>query len=176
MECDGGLVIVSYNWGHQELEHEFCTPPQAAALIDAAMTRKEPTQLPKHGKPPMLVMEFAKDSAQALALEFYPENAEAFSQKLPAVKAALLEWKAKHESRCEMVMFTVVGAAEHHFAIESLIRQAFNEDFKLASLLDSLEVRITFLVDPRGEPVNEFALAPSSSPVAAKAKPWWRLW
>jgi len=77
------LVIASYEWALGEVEHEFCTPDQAAALIDAVMARKELCRLPKYGRPPMLVMEFSKGSAQALALEFYPANADAFSQELP---------------------------------------------------------------------------------------------
>jgi hypothetical protein len=170
------LVVVSYEWGQGEVEAEFCTPDQAAALIDAVMARKELCRLPRYGRPPMLVMEFAKGSAKALALEFYPENGDAFARELRRVKLALLDWKAKHGDRCETVMFTVVSAPEHHSAIESEIQRVCLDEAELAPLLRSLEVRVGLFVDPRGDPVKEYILAKVSRPNAPKARAWWRFW
>jgi len=175
-EHGNNLVLVSYEWAPGEVEYEFCTPDQAAALIDAVMARKELCRLPKHGRPPMLVMEFSKGCAKALALEFYPENAGAFAQELPRAKEALLAWKAKHGGQCEMVMFTVVSMAEHHAAIESLLRHACREKADLAPLLQRLEVRLSLFVDPRGDPVKECILTSAERRTATKAKAWWRFW
>jgi hypothetical protein len=116
-------------------------------------------------------MKFSKGPAQALALEFYPESADAFAQELPRAKEALHNWKIKHGARCEMVMFTVVAAAELHVAIESLIRRACRGSGELGSVLQSVEVRIGFFIDPRGDPVKEDILAAGSGSNAAEANP-----
>jgi len=126
--------------------------------------------------PPMQVMEFSKGPARALALEFYPENVDAFAQELPKAKAALRDWKVKPGGRCEMVMFTVVSALEHHNAIESVIRQVCRDEAELAPLLQSLEVRVALYINPEGEAVKQYVLAEAAPPKAAKAKPWWRFW
>jgi hypothetical protein len=110
-------------------------------------------------RPGMLVMEFSKGPARALGLEFYPENADAFTRELSRVKPALLDWKAKHGSGCEMVMFTVVSAPEHHTAIESVIQQVCRDEAELAPLLHSLEVRVALFSNPEGESVKEYSLA-----------------
>ena len=127
-------------------------------------------------RPAMRVMEFSKGRARALALEFYPDNVDAFRRELPKVKPALLNWKAKHGSACEMVMFTVVSAPEHHTAIESVIQQVCRDEAELAPLLDSLEVRVALFINLGGESVKEYALAEAAPAKAAKAKPWWRFW
>jgi hypothetical protein len=127
-------------------------------------------------RPSLQVMEFAKGSARALALEFYPEDVDAFTRELPKARLALIDWKAKHGSRCEMVMFTVVSAPQHHSAIESVIQQVCHSEAGLAPLLHSLEVRVALFVDPQGESVKEYSLAKTPPAMAAKAKPWWRCW
>jgi hypothetical protein len=127
-------------------------------------------------RPGMLKMEFFKGPARALALEFYPENVDAFTRELPKVKPALINWKAKHGSRCEMVMFTVVSAPEHHAAIESVIQQVCRDEAELAPLLHSLEVRVALFINPGGEAVRQYSLAEAPLVKAAKAKPWWRFW
>jgi hypothetical protein len=162
MEQPGGLIIVSYESAPGELESEFCTPGQAAALIDAVMGQKELCLLPKYGRPPLLVMEFSKGAARALALEFYPDNADSFVQELTRAKTAVHNWRIKHGARCEMVLFTVVSVAEHHIAIESLIRRACCESGEFGPFLKSLEVRVNFLIDPRGDPVKQCILAAGS--------------
>ena len=101
---------------------------------------------------------------------------DAFTRELPKVKQALIDWKAKHGSRCEMVMFTVVSAPEHHTAIESVIQQVCRDEAELAPLLDSLEVRVALFINLGGESVKEYALAEAAPAKAAKAKPWWRFW
>jgi len=109
-------------------------------------------------------------------LEFYPENADAFAQELPNVKATLRDWKAKHGGRCEMVLFTVVSAPEHHTAIESMIQQVCHDEAELAPLLQSLEVRVALYINSEGEAVKEYVLAEAAPPKTAKVKPWWRFW
>src|SRR5262249_22848298 len=95
-ELPDGLILVSYDSAPGQIESEFCTPDQAAALIEAVMARNALCLLPKYGRPPLLVMEFSKGPAQALALEFHPETAHAFAQELPRAKAALNDWRTKH--------------------------------------------------------------------------------
>jgi hypothetical protein len=136
--------------------------------------RRGETEAPQ--RPPMRVMEFSKGPARALALEFYPENAAAFAQELPKVKAALLDWKAKHGGRCEMVQFTVVSAPEHHTAIESMIQQVCRDKAELAPLLKSLEVRVALFINPEGNAVKEYVLAGTAPAKAANVRPWWRFW
>ncbi len=109
-------------------------------------------------RPPMRVMEFSKGPALALAFEFYPENVDAFTRELPKVRPVLLDWKANHGSRCEMIMFTVVSAPQHHTAIESVIQQVCGNESELAPLLHSLEVRVALYIDPDGESVKEYSL------------------
>ena len=175
-EHGDNLVVVSYECGPGDMEAEFCTPGQAAALIEAVMSRKELCRLPKFGKPPLLVMEFARGTAKALGLEFYPENADAFEKVLPNAKSALARWKARNGNSCEVVLFTVVSAAEEHAAIEAVIERACRGQAELAPLLEALEIRVSLWVDPRGEPVREYVLDKPSSGIATKAKPWWRFW
>jgi hypothetical protein len=124
----------------------------------------------------MRVMEFSKGPARAVALEFYPESVGAFAQELPKVKAALVDWKAKHGGRCEMVLFTVVSVPEHHAAIEALIQQVCHDEAELSPLLQALDVRVALYIDPDGEAVKEYALAEAAPTTAAETKPWWRLW
>jgi hypothetical protein len=124
----------------------------------------------------MRAMEFSKGPARALALEFYPESVDAFAQELPKAKAALVDWKARHGGRCEMVLFTVVSVPEHHAAIEAMIQQVCRDEAALAPLLQSLEVRVALYIDPDGEAVKEYALAGAAPTEAAEAKPWWRFW
>jgi hypothetical protein len=102
----------------------------------------------------MQVMEFSKGSGSAVGLSLAPDSADAFAQELRQVKAALLDWRAKHGSRCEMVMLTVVSAPEHHRAIESLIEQVYREEVELDPLLQSLSVKVA-LLNQRGKPVKE---------------------
>jgi hypothetical protein len=146
---------------------------KGGGLTEFSAQRGEREVLPRSG---MLVMEFSKGSARALALEFYPENVGAFTRELPRLKPALLDWKAKHGSACEAVMFTVVSAPEHHTAIESVIQQVCRDEADLAPLLRSLEVRVALFVNPDGEAVKEYSLAEAAPAKAAKAKPWWRFW
>jgi hypothetical protein len=175
-EHGDNLVVVSYERGRGDMESEFCTPGQAAALIEAVMSRKELCRLPKFGKPPLLVMEFAKGASKALALEFYPENVDAFEKVLPNAKSALARWKARNGNSCEAILFTIVSAAEQHAAIEAVIERACRGQAELAPLLKALEIRVSLWVDPRGEPVREYVLDKPSSGIATKAKPWWRFW
>jgi hypothetical protein len=141
---------------------------KGGGLIDLSARRGE--RAAPH-RPQMQVMEFSKGPARALALEFYPENVDAFTRELPKVRPALLDWKAKHGSLCEMVMFTVVSAPQHHTAIESVIQQVCRNEAELAPLLHSLEVRVALFLDPDGESVKEYSLAKAAPVNAAKAKP-----
>jgi hypothetical protein len=152
-----GLVVVSYEWGPGETEYEFCTPAQAVALIDAVMSREDLSRLPKYGKPPLLVLEFAKGS-RGLGLDFYPENADAFAQQLPKAKGTLMDWMERHGDRCKVVLFTVISAAENHAAIEALIHQTCREDVVLSPLLRSLELRVGLFTDGRADAVTEYIL------------------
>jgi hypothetical protein len=123
----------------------------------------------------MQVIEFSKGSGSAVALSLAPDSADAFAQELRQVKAALLDWRAKHGGRCEMVMLTVVSAPENHPAIESLIEQVYREEAELAPLLQSVSVQLA-LLNPRGKPVKEYALGEPAAAESAKGKPWWRFW
>lgn len=123
----------------------------------------------------MQVMEFSKGSGSAVALSLAPDDVEAFAQELRQVKAVLLEWRAKHGGRCEMVMLTVVSAPENHTAIESLIEQVYREEAELAPLLQSVNVQVAML-NPRGKPVKEYTLGKPTAAEPVKPKPWWRFW
>jgi hypothetical protein len=123
----------------------------------------------------MQIMEFSKGSGSAVALSLAPETADAFAQELRQVKAALLDWRAKHGGRCEMVMLTVVSAPEHHPAIESLIEQVYREEAELSPLLQSVSVQVA-LLNQRGKSVKEYALGKTAVAEPAKPKPWWRFW
>jgi hypothetical protein len=125
---------------------------------------------------PMQVMRFSRGSARALALEFHAENVEAFVQELPKAKAALLDWRAKDGTRCEMVLFTVVSASEHHAAIESVIQQICGGKGELDQVLQSLEVRVALFLKDDGQPAKEYIVVKPGQEKAAKAKPWWRFW
>src|SRR5262245_66622137 len=118
----------------------------------------------------MQVMEFSKGSGSAVALSLAPDSAEAFAQELRQVKAALLDWRAKHGGRCEMAMLTVVSAPENHPAIESLIEQVYREEAELAPLLQSVSVQVA-LLNPRGKPVKEYSLGKPAAGEPAQAKP-----
>ena len=174
-EHGDNLVVVSYERAKGEVEAEFCTTGQAAELIDAVMARKELCLLPKYGRPPMLVLEFSKGSAQALALEFYTENAQTFAPALSRISVPLRHWRNKYGGNCTALMFTVVCASEHHDEIESLIRRSCAEDSELVPLLQSLEIRVSLFIDPRGNPVKEYILVEASYRTEV-VKAWWRFW
>ena len=123
----------------------------------------------------MQVMEFSKGSGSAVALSLAANNADALAEEMRQVKAALLDWRAKHGDRCEMVMLTVVSAPEHHPAIEALIEQMYREEAELAPLLQSLCVQVA-LVNQRGKPAKEYALGKPAAAEVAKPKAWWRFW
>jgi hypothetical protein len=133
-------------------------------------------QLSAYRRRPMRVMKFCRGPARALALEFYPENVDEFLQELPKAKAALLDWRAEHGDRCEVVLFTTVSRAEHHAAIDSAIQQACRNENELAPLLRSLEVRVAFHIDPERDPVKDYVLAKAVPVAAVRPKPWWRFW
>ncbi len=120
----------------------------------------------------MQAMEFSKGSGSALALSLAPDSADAFARELRQVKAALLDWLAKHGGRCEMVMLTVVSAPEHHPAIESLIEKVYREEAELAPLFQAVGVQVA-LLNARSKPVKEYMLG---SPQQTKSRPWWRFW
>lgn len=89
----------------------------------------------------MQVMEFSKGRDAALGITVAPESVDAFMAEFRNVKAALLDWKAKHQNRCERVMFTVVSAPEHHPAIEAVLKQVYDEEQDLSPLLKSVNVQ-----------------------------------
>jgi hypothetical protein len=91
------------------------------------------------------------------------------------VKAALLDWKAKHQDRCERVMFTVVSAPENHEAIESVLKQVYEDEQDLSPLLKAVNVDVA-LLNARGKPVREYSLGTAQRAAAAQGKPWWRFW
>jgi hypothetical protein len=125
-------------------------------------------------QPPMRAMEFTKGLAHALALEFYPADATAFARELPAAREELSAWRASHGDRCEMVLFTVVAAPEHHAAIESTLAQASRDEANLAPVLRSVEVRVALHVKAEEDPVKQYALAASTTNKPARS--WWRFW
>lgn len=123
----------------------------------------------------MQVMEFSKGSGSALAVTLPIDNPEALNGEFRQVKAAILDWRAKHGPRCEMVMLTVVSAPEHHSDIESIIEKVYREEAELAPILQSLKVQIA-LLNSRGKPVKEYAFEKTASEQTAKPKPWWKFW
>src|SRR4051812_13636753 len=104
----------------------------------------------------MQVMEMSKGSGSAIAISLAPASADAFAQEFRQVKQALLDWRAKHGRRCEMVMFSVVSAQEHYPAIESLLDKVYREEAELSPLLRSVQVRVA-LLNSRGKPVKEYS-------------------
>src|SRR5262245_28022525 len=132
-------------------------------------------QLGRHSAgAPMQVMEFSKGRNAALGITIAPESIDAFMAEFRNVKVALLDWKAKHQDRCERVMFTVVSSPENHGAIESVLQQVYENEQDLSPLLKSVNVDVA-LLNPRGKPVKEYSLGTATRPTAAK-KPWWRFW
>ena len=123
----------------------------------------------------MQAMEFSKGSGSALALSLAPDSVDAFAQEFRQVKAALLDWRSKHGSRCETVMLTVVSAPEHHVGIESLIDHVYREEAELSPLLQAVSVQVA-LLNARGKPVKEYALGKPPAASSPQAKPWWRFW
>jgi hypothetical protein len=123
----------------------------------------------------MQVMEFSKGRDAALGITVAPESVDAFMVEFRNVKAALLDWKAKHQNRCERVMFTVVSASENHPAIEAVLKQVYDEEQDLSPLLKSVNVSVA-LLNARGKPVKEYSLGNGRPQGAQHAKPWWKFW
>jgi hypothetical protein len=119
------------------------------------VARRGETKAPPRA--PLLVMEFAKGSARALALEFYPSSVAAIAQELRQVPAILRNWQAKYGDHCEQVLFTIVSATEDHPAFESLIRQWYRDEAELPLLLKSMEVRLA-LANPASSVETEIPL------------------
>lgn len=123
----------------------------------------------------MQVMEFSKGRDAALGITVAAESVDAFMAEFRNVKAALLDWKAKHQDRCERVLLTVVSAPENHDAIESVLKQVYEDEHDLSPLLKSLNVDVAML-NARGKPVKEYSLGTRQSTAPAQNKPWWRFW
>ena len=123
----------------------------------------------------MQVMEFSKDTGKAIGITIAPESVEAFMTELRDVKAALLDWKAKHQNRCDLVMFTVVCNPEIHAAMESVLQQVYDEEQELSPLLKSVNVQVA-LLNKRGKPVKEYSLGSRAADSSGQSKPWWKFW
>ncbi len=124
----------------------------------------------------MRVMEFSKGRHVALGITVAPESVDAFLAELRNVKAALLDWKAKHQDRCERVIFTVVCSLDNHEAIESALKQTYDSEQDLSPLLKSVNVDVA-LLDSSGKPVKEYSLSAAPEPIThARSKPWWQFW
>jgi hypothetical protein len=108
----------------------------------------------------MQVTEFAKGSRYALGLTIAPPSLEAFAGDLRTVKLALLDWRAKRASGCELVMFTVVSAPELHPEIEGQIERIYRDEVELAPFLGKLTVQVA-LLDTSGEARKEYRLGGS---------------
>jgi hypothetical protein len=122
----------------------------------------------------MQVLEFSKGSGSAVGLSLAADSADAFAQQLREVKAALLDWRAKHGDRCEMVMLTVASPRQHHPSIEALIEQVYHDETVLAPLLQSVSVQVA-LLNEQGRPDREYILGKSGKQ-QVDSKPWWRFW
>ena len=123
----------------------------------------------------MQVMEFSKDTGKALGITIAPESVEAFMAELRDVKAALLDWKARHQNRCDLVMFTIVCNPDNHAAIESALKQVYDEEKELSPLLKSVNVEVA-LLNKRGKPVREYSLGSRTTASSGQSKPWWKFW
>jgi hypothetical protein len=123
----------------------------------------------------MQVIEFSKGSDTAIGVTVAPESVEAFMAELRKVKAALLDWKSKHQNRCELVMFTIVCNPEDHAAIESVLKQVYDEEKELSPLLQSVNVEVA-LLNKRGKPVKEYNLGKRRLDGIQQTKPWWKFW
>jgi len=124
----------------------------------------------------MQVMEFSKGREAALGITVSPGSVGALKTEFRDVKAALLDWKAKHQDRCERVIFTVVSPDENHEAIESFLRQVYEAEQNLSPLLKSVNVDVA-LLNQRGKPVKKYSLGTAQQPTAAvRDKPWWKFW
>jgi hypothetical protein len=123
----------------------------------------------------MQVMGFSKGRDAALGITVAPESVDALTAEFHNVKAALLKWKAKHQDRCERVTFTVVSAPENHEAIESVLKQVYEDEQDLSPLLKSVNVDVA-LLNARGKPVKEYSLGTAQQAAPARGKPWWRFW
>jgi len=123
----------------------------------------------------MQAMEFSKGRDAALGITVAPDSVDAFMAEFPNVKAALLDWKAKHQARCIRVMITVVSAPENHETIESVLKQVYEDEQDLSPLLKSVNVDVA-LLNARGKPVKEYSLGVAQRAASAKGKPWWRIW
>jgi hypothetical protein len=119
----------------------------------------------------MKVMEFAKGRGSALAITLAPENADAFAREFRQVKQALFDWKAKHGSHCDMVMFSIVSKAEDGTAIESMLDRVYREEPELSPLLQSVNVEVA-LLDSRAQPIKRYSFGKKTS----VSKPWWKFW
>jgi len=125
---------------------------------------------------PMQATRYSKGSARALSFLFHPESVHAFARELPQAKAALIDWRADHGDRCEMVLFCVVASSEHHAVIESMIQQACSDKGELEEVLQALEVRVALHISDDGEAIKEYSLLKAGQEKVAKARPWWRFW
>ena len=124
----------------------------------------------------MQVLEFARGSSKfALGIVLTPESPDAFTAEAPLVKRALVDWKAKHQDRCELVTFTIVSAPDNHDGIESCLRRIYDEEVDLSPFLRSLEVQVA-LLEPDGRPVKEYVMGTRPPVTPARRKPWWRFW
>jgi hypothetical protein len=123
----------------------------------------------------MQVMEFSKGRNAALGVTVAPESVDAFRAEFRNVKIALLDWKTKHQDRCERIMFTVVSAPENHEAIEAVLKQVYEDEQDLSPLLRSVNVDVA-LLNARGKPVKEYSLGTAQRTAARQSKPWWRFW
>jgi len=123
----------------------------------------------------MRAMEFSKGADAAIGITVAATSMDAFAAEVRVVKTALMEWKAKHQDRCAMVMLTVVAPPEHHGAIAAGLKKIYEEERDLSPLLQSVKVEVSML-DERGKPVKEFSFPRQIQARSRSGKPWWKFW
>ena len=120
----------------------------------------------------MKPMEFAKGRSRVLAISMAPATTDAMGAELNQAKEAILQWKAKHNEHCDMLMLTVVSAPENHTAIERMLKEAYREP-TLSQALGGVEVQV-MLLNSNGKTAKEYHLGDGRA--KATAKPWWKFW
>jgi len=123
----------------------------------------------------MHVVEGSKGGGYALGVTVSVASPDDFPREMAELESALLDWKNRRDSRRNLVVLTVVSAPEHHAAIESLLDDAYGDEAGWSPLVQGVEVQVA-LLNLRGKPIMEYALAQPPTDRRRKTKPWWKFW
>lgn len=110
-------------------------------------------------------------TSRAIGLTLAPESLNDLPAELRLAKEALLGWKDRWGSNCDLVMWTIVMDPADHQGVEEVLTRVYEEEADLSPLLRSVRMQVN-LLGKNGKPVKQY----ERQAEAKQPKPWWKVW